>query len=273
MEKLVLSEQVERALDIEPRFAVQKEILDDDVAVIILKTHNPAFGISGKSYEIKLWGRTSYEWLALAFDMCPIEYIECGMESDILTVIKPHLTDKKYTAVFYADTPLITRKTFLSIMDYVKTKRLNVAKLPRGYVFVTDFVRGASNIYSNQSIYSDEAEFMPVLNLNSLAEASKVLHDRIIEFHRGSGVLIVDAASVFIDADVIIGRNTVINPNNIISGLSVIGDSVMLNSGNNIINSKLGSNAVVSYSVIEGSVILPAAVVLPFTHIIGGKKK
>jgi len=267
----LVNEMTERAFKLSPEYMREAEKLDSDVAVIILKVHNPAFLTTAKSYDIKIWGRTSAEWLSLAFDACPITYVECGMESDILSVIKPHLSDKKYTAVFYADTPLITRKTFLSIMDYVKTKRLNVAKLKRGYVFVTDFIKEASNIYSTQSIYCDETDFVPMFNLSDLAVVTEVLHSRIIEFHRQNGVLIVDAASTFIDADVVVGKNVVVYPNNTISGLSVLLDSVTLEVGNIIINSKIGVNCLLSASVIDNSDLKSNTTLAPFTHVRAGK--
>ena len=267
----LVNEMTERAFNIAPEYMREMEKLDSDVAIIILKVHNPAFLTTAKSYDIKIWGRTCPEWLSLAFDACPIEYVECGMESDVLTVVKPHLTEKKYTAVFYADTPLITRKTFLSIMDYVKTKRMNVAKLKRGYVFVTDFIKNASNIYSTQSIYCDETDFVPMLNLSDLASITSVLHNRIIDFHRQSGVLIVDAPSTFIDADVVIGKNVTIYPNNTISGLSVLVDNITLNPGNIVINSRIGANSVLSASVVENSDIKSGTTLAPFTYVLSGK--
>ena len=267
----LISEMTERAFNVSPEYMRASQNLDNDVAVIILKVHNPAFATTARSYDIKIWGRTAPEWLSLAFDTCPITQVECGMEADILSVVKPHLTDKAYTAVFYADTPLITRKTFLSIMDYVKTKRMNVAKLKRGYVFVTDYVKNATNIYATQSIYCDETDFVPMYNLSDLAVVTDVLHNRIIDFHRESGVLIVDAASTFIDADVVIGKNVTIYPNNTISGLSVLTDSITLNPGNIIINSKIDANSVLTASVVENSELKPNTVLAPFTHVLGGK--
>ena len=112
--------------EIDTMWARAREPIDSDVAVIILKIHHPAFTGKTRSFDTKIWGKTMTEWVTLAFDKCPILEIETTSQADILSTIRPYLTDSKYTAVFYADTPLLTRKMFLTCLDYTKTKGMNV---------------------------------------------------------------------------------------------------------------------------------------------------
>ena len=245
-----------------------KQPIDSDVGVIILKQQYIGCGGKEKSYDIKIWGKTVLEWVKLAFDTCPIMELDYREGVDVLNVIKPYLSDKKYTAVFFADTPLFRRETFINILDYVQTKRLNVCKLERGYIFVTDYLRSVDKIYS--TVYPaaiDKQEFEIAKDMRSIESISKVLKDRILNFHIEQGVQFLDKSSVSIDADVVIGEGVVIHANNTIEGQSVIGDNVVLYTGNIIVNSKIANDSVLKYSVIEDSEINAGTEVPPFSHI------
>ena len=255
-------------------FARTREPLDSDVAVIILKIHHPAFLGNRKSFDYSLWGKTLTEWVSLAFDTCPILELETTASSDILYTIKPYLSDKKYTAVFYADTPLLQRKNFLNIIDYVKTKRMNVCKLERGYVFVTDYLRTAEKLYSSTSANLDfKDDFLLVCDMDSLSRASTILKDRILKYHLEHGVQILDTNWTSIDADVIIGENVTIYPENILQGKTIIGDNVVLQAGNTIINSQIGDNCKIIHSVIDRSKIRDGSKIEPFSYIYQGEVK
>ncbi|MBO5102923.1 MAG: hypothetical protein J6C13_02400 [Clostridia bacterium] len=255
-------------------FARTSEPLDNDVAVIILKIHHPAFASNQKSYDYSIWGKTLTEWVSLAFDTCPILEIETSLNADILQTIKPCLSDKKYTAVFYADTPLLQRKTFLSVLDYAKTKRMNVCKLERGFVFVTDYLRTAEKIYASTTANLDfQDDFYMVSDMDSLNYASEKLKKRIINFHLQHGVQILDSNWTSIDADVTIGKNVVIYPQNILQGKTHICDNVILKAGNTIDNSLIGKNCQVMHSVIETSKIRDNSIIEPFSYIKNGEIK
>lgn len=253
---------------------IQRDPVDSDVAVIILKIHNPAIMTDRKSYELMLWGKTLTQWLKLAFDTCPVTEVVCDMGSDILSTIRPHLGEKKYTAVFYCDSPLLQRKTFLNILDWVQTKKLNVCKLERGFVFVTDYIRTAEKIYAATEPHDfGKEDFFTVFNLQQLHGAGQILRNRILNFHQQNGVQIVDAATTFIDADVTIGANVTLFPNTVLMGQCEIGDNVTVEPFCTIKSSKIGNGATLASCYIESSEIAEKAQVKPFTTIIGGVTK
>lgn len=253
---------------------MQKEPIDSDVAVIILKIHHPAFGNNRRSFSMSICGKTMTEWVELAFDKCPILEIETTQGADILDTIRPYLSDKKYTAVFYADTPLLQRKTFLSCVDFAKLKGMNVCKFERGYIFVTDYVRNAEKIYSSTlPNFAGQQDFMLVCDMDTFAKAENVLKKRIIDFHLQHGVQILDTTWTSIDADVEIGENAVIYPNNVLQGKTKIGDNVILQVGNTIINSQIGDNCRLMQSVIVESKITNNSDITPFTFIEKGEIK
>ena len=278
MEILSMEQEVRTSRDnwdeIDRFFAREKEPVDNDVAVIVLKVAYSTFSNNKKSYEYKIWGKSLVEWVNLAFDKCPILEIEIRDGVDILNVIKPYLSDKKYTAVFYADTPLLQRKTFLSIVDYAKNKRMNVCRLERGFVFVTEYLRTAEKLYSTMVPNLDFGnEFMIVKDMDSLSKASEILKKRILEYHLQNGVEIVDINWTSIDADVVIGDNVTIYPNNILQGKTVVGDNVILQTGNTIINSHIGNGCVLCNSVVDKSKIKDGTNLVPFSYVLEGNIK
>ena len=261
-------------LDVETLLKKAKTQVDDDVAVIILKINNPALLTECKSYDVSVFGKTLAQWTALAFNECPITEVVCSMSDDIISVIRPHLSDKKWTAVFYADTPLLQRKTFLNVLDWAIAKHLNVLKLDRGYVFDTEFIKQADKIYSSTETHDfGKEDFFCVFNQRQLATATTILQKRITDFHMQNGVQFINPESTFIDADVSIGKNVIVYPNNFLQGKTVIEDNVVLMPNNVIKNSKISSNNKLCNCVIEDSNIKPNSTIPPFSWVVKGRKK
>ena len=253
---------------------ISLEPVDSDTSVIILKIHNPTFQTAEKSYNLNILGKKMVDWLKEAFASCPIKEIETDMKADILSTIKPHLSEKKWTAVFYADTPLLERKTFLNILDYVQVKNLNALKLERGYVFNTEFLKNANHILfdvAEQKFSTDN--FLSVFNMEQLEMATQILKNRILAHHQQNGVQIVDKISTYIDGDAEIGKNVIIYPNTTILGNCEIGDFVSLGPNCTIKNSKIQKNNNLSHCYIENSDIKENTAIKPFSSIINGVKK
>jgi bifunctional UDP-N-acetylglucosamine pyrophosphorylase / glucosamine-1-phosphate N-acetyltransferase len=69
----------------------------------------------------------------------------------------------------------------------------------------------------------DPSEALGVKDRVRLAQATKILSRRLLVHHMLSGVTIVDPDSTFVDADVVIGQDTVIEPFTVLKGEAVIG--------------------------------------------------
>ncbi|MBR1925472.1 MAG: hypothetical protein IJ837_01290 [Clostridia bacterium] len=251
---------------------IELEPVDKDVHIIILKIHNPALLTDEKSYNLNLMGKKMIDWVKLAFSG-NITEIETDMKSDIISTIKPHLTENKYTAIFYADTPLLDRKTFLNIMDYMQIKRFEALKLERGYVFLTDYLKNSEHLQSINSCDLFKENFLTVFNMNQLELANQILKNKIISSHQQKGVLIVDKNSTYIESDVKIGKNVIIYPNNAIMGESEIGDNVVIEPFCTIKSSKIHKNSVLKNCYIENSEIKEKSNIKPFSYILNGVKK
>ena len=140
------------------------EKLLSDVEVILLLIDNEAYKTTKKSYEHELFGKTILDWVKVAVSGTSIKEVKANKTDDVLTTIKPHLSDKKYTVVLYSDTPLLTKKTFLEVLEYVKIKELSTLKLTRGFVFETEYIKNIDKIYNPQTAYFNEEDFMAAYN-------------------------------------------------------------------------------------------------------------
>lgn len=246
----------------------EKDILiDNDTAVIMLLTNNKAFKTTKKSYQLNLWGKTMCEWVKLAVGECPIKEVKAEITDDVVTLIKPHITQKKYTIVLYADTPLLQRKTFLEIIEYITVKKLSVVKFTRGYIFETEYLKNLDKMYSPQVAYFEEEDFIAAYSLKQLAMVSDILKNRILNYHMKNGVRIIDTATTYIDADVNIEKDVIIEPNNVIKGETNIEKGVLLGAFNIIDNSYILSGTKVVSSNIKNSVIGKNCEVGPFAYL------
>ena len=87
-----------------------------------------------------------------------------------------------------------------------------------------------------------------------------------------AGVTIQDPASVFIDAAVAIGRDTVIRPNTMLLGRTQIGDDCEIGPNAVIRDSQIGDGCRVTASMLEQAVMGPGADVGPFSHLRPGTR-
>ncbi|MDD2445518.1 MAG: hypothetical protein PHX09_01760 [Clostridia bacterium] len=241
---------------------------NNDVQAIILLYKNPNFTGILKPYELQVCGKKMWEWVELACSGYSIKTIACTPETDILSLIKPLLTNKKYTLVLYSDIPLITNYTIEEIISYVRARDINVLNLSRGYVFNTEYIKAAEDIKSTLIKEFSPEEFIVADDLKQLESIGQILKGNIIDYHLQNGVVIKDIASTHIEAEVIIESGVIIEPNNILRGTSYIGKKCYLESGNTIIDSVIRENCVLKNTYIFSSKIDKNIVVGPFEKVI-----
>lgn len=238
-----------------------------DVLVIILLEKNLNFKNFLKPYELNICGKKMWEWVKLATSPYKQKTTTCTNESDILSLIKPLLEEYKYTAVFYSDTPLLKKSTFDEIMYYATSRDLNVLKLTRGYVFNTEYIKNASSIQSTQTEYFDEEDFMTAYDIKQLGFINDIMKNRILDYHMRNGVLIKHPQTVYIDADVVIESGTQIGANNHLRGRVIVGKNCVIDSNNIIENSIISDGCIIKSSYISESRISEYMTVGPFEKI------
>lgn len=101
----------------------------------------------------------------------------------------------------------------------------------------------------------EAAEGMGVNDRVQLAEAEKLMRARINRRHMLRGVTMIDPERVYIQPDVLIGRDTVIHPDCEIGRGCVIGEGCVLRAGCQIAFSHLGDGCVVGGSLLRNAVL------------------
>ncbi|EEP3909723.1 bifunctional UDP-N-acetylglucosamine diphosphorylase/glucosamine-1-phosphate N-acetyltransferase GlmU [Listeria monocytogenes] len=101
----------------------------------------------------------------------------------------------------------------------------------------------------------------------ALAEASRLMQRRINENHMRNGVTLVNPENTYIDIDVKIGQDTVIEPGVMLRGETVIGDDCVVTSGSEIVNSVIGERVHVRTSSIFESKVGDDVQIGPYAHL------
>src|SRR3989344_4161164 len=82
-----------------------------------------------------------------------------------------------------------------------------------------------------------------------------------------SGVVLIDPDTTFISPDTKISKGTTIYPNTFILGKSEVGRNCQIGPNSLIVDSKIGSETEVIYSVVENSVVSNKCSIGPFSHL------
>lgn len=219
----------------------------------------------------EICGKKMIDWVALSTSGCQQKIIKQPQDDDILNAVSKFADDFNFVAVFYSDTPLLKKSTFLEIMDFFSKNRMNVLRLSRGYVFRAEFLQSAKIILSSSFEEFDKEDFLVVSDAQKLGLAFNILNQRILSYHKQNGVIFFGENTIFVDADVEIESGSVIYPNNVIKGESYIGKNVILESGNYIFDTIVCDDAFVCQSYLEKSKIEKGKLIGPFEKIINQK--
>ena len=109
------------------------------------------------------------------------------------------------------------------------------------------------------------------LGINSriqLAQAERVIRQRICDRWLEAGVTMRDPATTWIDADVTIGRDTVLYPNVTLEGRTAIGEETVVRSGSRITDCTIGNRVeVLDHCILRESQVEDEAHLGPFVHL------
>ncbi len=135
-----------------------------------------------------------------------------------------------------------------------------------GEFYLTDVFKDGLNVEAQ--CFSHSNTFLGVNTLKQLEEVERALRERKREELRDAGVRFIDSFHSYIDSDVEVGEGTLIYPNTLITGKSIIGKNVVIEMGAQINNSIIDDNArVLAYSVLTGARVHSKASVGPFAHL------
>ncbi|NRN87277.1 Bifunctional protein GlmU [Lactobacillus helveticus] len=123
----------------------------------------------------------------------------------------------------------------------------------QGEYYLTDVLEILRNNGERVGAYKmpDFSESLGVNDRVALAQATKTMQRRINEAHMRDGVSFIDPDTAYIDADIKIGNDTVIEGNVVIKGNTEIGSDCYITNGSRIVDSKIGNGVTITSSTIE----------------------
>lgn len=113
-------------------------------------------------------------------------------------------------------------------------------------------------------------DFQESLGVNdrvALATAEKIMRYRINKEHMLRGVSFQDPETTYIDSDVVIAEEVVLEANVTLKGHTKIGSATLLTNGTYISDSEIGANAIITNSTITDSFLADGVTVGPYAHI------
>jgi bifunctional UDP-N-acetylglucosamine pyrophosphorylase/glucosamine-1-phosphate N-acetyltransferase len=116
-------------------------------------------------------------------------------------------------------------------------------------------------------------EIRGINSRTELAEVSTMVRQQKNEELMAAGVTLIDPATTYIDADVVVGADTVIYPCVFLEGSTKIGSACEIHSGSRIVNSTIGDRVCVrNHTVVTDSTIEAGSFLGPFAHIRPGSE-
>lgn len=140
----------------------------------------------------------------------------------------------------------------------------------QGEYYLTDIVRMA--VTQRQKVVAvtvqDSDEGLGINTRRQLAAAEQVVRQQLRERWLDAGVTMLDPASVWIDAGVVVGRDTVLHPYVTLEGMTHVGEDCVLRSHSRLTDCRLGDRVeILDHCVLRESVIEDDAVLGPFVHL------
>ncbi len=139
----------------------------------------------------------------------------------------------------------------------------------KGEYFLTDLV--AIAIADGRAVraqtFTEADEFIGINTRVDLADAEAALRKRINRAHMLNGVTLTDPATTYIEPGVIIGMDTVIEPNTHLKGATVIGAGCVIGPESMLVNAIIGDHSTVLKSVVLDSRIDEHVEMGPFSRL------
>lgn len=140
---------------------------------------------------------------------------------------------------------------------------------PKGEYYLTDVaaIAVADGVTVCAVSTSDMEETIGINTRVHLAQAERVLRQRINQHWMLAGVTLVDPDSAYIEPGVVIGQDTTIWPNTYLQGESVIGEHCSVGPNSLVRDTRMGDHCKVLASVLEQALLEDHVDIGPFGHL------
>ena len=144
----------------------------------------------------------------------------------------------------------------------------------QGEEYLTDVVglHRAAGLPVAAHVAPDPQEAMGVNDRVQLAEAARVLRERINTAHMRAGVAILDPATTWIDVDVVLEPDVTILPNTQLKGATVVRRGAVVGPDTTLTGTEVGADAVVRRTTADDAAIGAGASVGPYSYLRPGTR-
>ncbi|KPI04225.1 Bifunctional protein glmU [Actinobacteria bacterium OK074] len=122
------------------------------------------------------------------------------------------------------------------------------------------------------SVAADHREIAGINNRVQLAEARRVLNDRLLTAAMLDGVTVVDPATTFVDVTVTFERDVLVHPGTQLLGTTHLGEGAEVGPNSRISNTRVGAGARLDNTVSEGAEVGAKAAVGPYAYLRPGTR-
>jgi bifunctional UDP-N-acetylglucosamine pyrophosphorylase/glucosamine-1-phosphate N-acetyltransferase len=122
------------------------------------------------------------------------------------------------------------------------------------------------------SVAGDHREIAGINNRVQLAEARRILNDRLLERAMLAGVTVVDPASTWVDVTVTFEQDAVVHPGTQLLGATHLAEGCEVGPNTRLTDTRVGAGARVDNSVSVGAEVGPQASVGPYAYLRPGTR-
>jgi bifunctional UDP-N-acetylglucosamine pyrophosphorylase/glucosamine-1-phosphate N-acetyltransferase len=144
----------------------------------------------------------------------------------------------------------------------------------QGEEYLTDVlgILAAAGHRVGASVAGDHREIVGINNRVQLAEARRLLNDRLLERAMLGGVTVVDPASTWVDVSVTFGRDVVVHPGTQLLGVTHLAEGCEVGPQSRLRDTVVGVGARVDTAVADGAEVGAGASVGPFAFLRPGTR-
>ncbi|MER8056812.1 MULTISPECIES: bifunctional UDP-N-acetylglucosamine diphosphorylase/glucosamine-1-phosphate N-acetyltransferase GlmU [unclassified Streptomyces] len=122
------------------------------------------------------------------------------------------------------------------------------------------------------SVAGDHREIAGINNRVQLAEARRILNDRLLTLAMLDGVTVVDPATTWVDVTVTFERDAVVHPGTQLTGATHLAEGAEVGPHSRLKDTKVGAGARVENTVSDGAVVGAEAAVGPYAYLRPGTR-
>ncbi|MGC0331471.1 bifunctional UDP-N-acetylglucosamine pyrophosphorylase/glucosamine-1-phosphate N-acetyltransferase [Streptomyces sp. SAI-170] len=122
------------------------------------------------------------------------------------------------------------------------------------------------------SVAGDHREIAGINNRVQLAEARRILNDRLLTEAMLAGVTVVDPATTWVDVTVTFEQDAIVHPGTQLQGATHIAEGAEVGPNSRLLDTRVGPGARVDNTVSNGAVVGPNASVGPYAYLRPGTR-